>query len=210
MKENKDIFKENSKKYFDKEASYYDNSHDGKFVKVMYDEILNRINNINPKSLLDLGCGPGNILLKLSQNKNMKLYGLDISEKMIKVANDNLNGKAELKVGDSEFIPWESNSFEVVVCNASFHHYPNPEKVLLEIKRVLKQNGILILGDPTVPLVLRQILNLFCKISNGGDYRVYSEQEIKNLLITCGFKPLNFKKINYKSFAIDAKVTKML
>ena len=208
MTDSKNIFKENSKINFDKQADHYDEGFDGKFVKVMYDEIISRVNNINPKSLLDLGCGTGNILVKLNRNKNIKLYGLDLSEKMIEIAEDKLNSRVELRVGDAECIPWQDNSFEVIICNASFHHYPNPEKVLLEMKRVLKENGNLIIGDPTAPLILRQALNLFCKISNNGDYKIYSEKEIKELLIKCGFKPFDFKRINYRSFAINAYIKK--
>jgi ubiquinone/menaquinone biosynthesis C-methylase UbiE len=202
------IFKENSKNNFDKQAEDYDNGHDGKFVKVMYNQIIKRISSLNPKSLLDLGCGTGNILLKLCQNENIKLYGLDISSKMIDIAKNNLNDKVELKVGDSEFIPWQDNSFELVVCNASFHHYPHPEKVLKEIKRVLKPNGNLIIGDPTAPIILRQLLNLFCKISKNGDYKIYSQEEFKKLLIKCEFLPFDIKKINCKSFAISACLKK--
>lgn len=208
MVNSKNSFKENSKTNFDEQSEHYDEGFDGKFVKGMYDEIINRVNNINPKSLLDVGCGTGNILLNLNRNENIKLYGLDISEKMIETAENKLNGRAELKVGDAEFMPWQDNSFEVIICNASFHHYPNPEKVLLEMKRLLKEKGKLIIGDPTAPLILRQAMNLFCKISNNGDYKIYSKKEIKELLIKCGFKPFDFKRINYKSFAINAYVKK--
>ena len=206
MESNKNIFKENSKINYNRQAEVYDESGDGKFVAPMYGEIVNRIRSANPKKLLDVGCGTGNVLMKLDTNEDVSLYGLDISEKMIETAKKNLGNKAELKVGDSEYMPWEDHSFDVIVCNASFHHYPNPEKVLLEIKRVLKSNGILIIGDPTAPVIGRQILNVFFKISNNGDYRIYSKKEIQALLIKCGFEPYNFKKINCKSFAINAKI----
>lgn len=205
MKDNKNIFKENSKVNFDNQAEFYDESGDGKFVAPMYDEIINRVVRINPKNLLDVGCGTGNILMKLLKN-NIKLYGLDISEKMIDKAKENLCNKAEFKIGDSEYIPWEENTFDVIVCNASFHHYPNPEKVLLEMKRVLKDNGTLIIGEPTAPIIIRQIINLICRKSNNGDYRIYDKKEIEKLLVKCGFKIFNFRKINYKSFAINCNI----
>ena len=205
MESNKNIFKENSKINYNRQAEVYDESGDGKFVAPMYGEIVNRIMSANPKKLLDVGCGTGNVLMKLNANEDLSLYGLDISEKMIETAKKNLGNKAELKVGDSEYMPWEDNSFDVIVCNASFHHYPNPEKVLLEMKRVLKSNGILIIGDPTAPVIIRQLINLNCKRSNKGDYRLYSKREIEELLIKCGFVPFEFKMINCKSFAINAK-----
>lgn len=206
MGNNKNIFKENSKINYNKQAEVYDESGDGKFVAPMYGEIINRVMNANAKKILDVGCGTGNVLMKLNINKDLNLYGLDISEKMIETAKKNLGNKVELKIGDSEYMPWEDDFFDVIVCNASFHHYPNPEKVLLEMKRVLKSKGTLIIGDPTAPVIGRQILNLFCKVSNHGDYRIYSKKEIEILLIKCGFNPFDFKKINCKSFAINGKI----
>lgn len=60
------------------------------------------------------------------------------------------------------------------------------------MKRVLKSNGTLILGDPTERVIIRQLLNLSCKKSNNGDYRIYSRSEIEKLLIKAGFRPYNF------------------
>lgn len=206
MENDKNIFKQNSKVNFDSHAETYDESSDGKFVAPMYGEIISRIINTKGKKILDVGCGTGNILMKLIKNRDLDLYGLDISEKMIEVAKNNIGDKAELKVGDSEFMPWEDKYFHVIVCNASFHHYPNPEKVLLEMRRVLKPNGTLIIGDPTAPVIYRQMINVCCKIYNRGDYKIYSRRDIERLLIKCGFEPFNFVKINFKSFAINAKI----
>ena len=206
MESKKSVYKENSKMNYNKQAGIYDEKGDGKFVAPMYGEIINRVINANPKKILDVGCGTGNVLIRLSSNEELSLYGLDISENMIEIAKKNLGNKAELKVGDSEYMPWEDNSFDVIVCNASFHHYPNPEKVLLEMRRVLKSKGTLIIGDPTAPVIIRQLLNLKFKRSNNGDYRLYSKIEIEELLIKCDFVPFEFKMINCKSFAINAKI----
>jgi ubiquinone/menaquinone biosynthesis C-methylase UbiE len=198
-------FKENSKINFNKQAETYDEDGDGKFVAPMYDEIVSRVMNVKPKRVLDLGCGTGNVLMRLEKHEELKLHGLDLSENMIEIAKKNLSDRVELKIGDSEDIPWQDEAFDVVVCNASFHHYPNPEKVLLEIKRVLKSGGTLIIGDPTAPIVYRQILNLYCRMFNTGDYRIYSRKELEEILAKCGFESFDFKMINHKSFAINAK-----
>ena len=125
---------------------------------------------------------------------------------MIEVSRKKLNNKIELKVGDAEHIPWNDNTFEAIICNASFHHYPNPEKVLLEMRRVLTDNGKLIIGDPTAPVIIRQLMNFGMQRGNDGDYKIYSKKEIEGLLIKCGFKPFNWKKPNYKTFVISASV----
>jgi ubiquinone/menaquinone biosynthesis C-methylase UbiE len=58
---------------------------------------------------------------RLLEEKNFKAAGLDIFPKMIEVAEKRLKGRAELKVGDAEALPWEDNSFNIVICNDSSH-----------------------------------------------------------------------------------------
>ena len=58
----KNNIKKNSELHFNEIAKNYNNSHDGKFVKCMYDEIIDRVLKKQPKDILDLGCGNGNIL----------------------------------------------------------------------------------------------------------------------------------------------------
>ncbi len=198
--------KEKSIKYFNKNAERYNESFDGRFVKCMYDELVQRVSNLEGKNILDLGCGNGNVLKRL-EGRGYNLCGVDLSEKMIKEAEKNVNGKAELKIGDSENIPYEDNRFDVVICNASFHHYTNPEKALSEIKRVLKDNGTLILGDPTRSSKLYlKIINYTIKFSDGGDYKIYHKDEIKKLLNDNGFTVDNYKNINSKTFVLNAKL----
>lgn len=195
-------YKDKSAKYFDKCAEKYDESSDGKFVKSMYGEIIKSILNYNPKKLLDLGCGTGNILMKLC-DEDIDLYGIDISPEMIKIANNNLNGIADLKVSDAENIPFEDNMFDVVVCNAAFHHYRNPIIVLNEVHRVLKKGGVLILGDPIFSPLKRKIINFVLKIhSENGDYHIYDKNEIEELFKKANFIAKDFKLIDKEKFSI--------
>jgi ubiquinone/menaquinone biosynthesis C-methylase UbiE len=119
----------------------------------------------------------------------------------VEKASQNLP-EGDIRVGDSENIPWENEKFDLVVCNSSFHHYPNPKRVLKEIRRVLKKDGKLIIGDPTAPGIIRSAVNLTCKVSPHGDYHVYNKREIKRLLRKTEFKLLNYKQIDEKHFAV--------
>lgn len=204
MKENTSI-KLTTKNHFDETAENYDKSYDGKFVKCMYGEILNRIITLNPRKVLDLGCGNGNVLKLLNENMDAKLYGLDLSDKMILQAKKKLGNNAHLSVGDAENLPYNDNEFDAVICNASFHHYTKPHAVLKEIKRILRKGGILVLGDPTAPFNwYLKILNHFLKYSDSGDFKIYSRKEIIELLSSSGFYVEDFKKINYRTFALNA------
>lgn len=197
--------KQTTKKHFDETAQYYNESHDGKFVKCMYNEILKQVLSFPNTNILDLGCGNGNILKLLEEKTKSNLYGLDLSDNMIAEAKKRLNKNAVLTVGDSEKLPYENNKFDMIICNASFHHYPHPGLVLQEIKRVLKYNGVFILGDPTFPCnLILKIFNYSLKYSDSGDYKLYSKKEITNLLSKFNFTIENFKMLNYRSFILSA------
>lgn len=201
--------KEKSREFFNKNAKGYSKSRERAFTMPMYQEMITRVLSKKPKKVLDLGCGSGILLKQLNDtNNNIELFGLDIADEMIKIADESLKGCAELKVGDCEKIPWDSDTFDVVFCNASFHHYPNPNKALLEVNRVLKSNGTLIIGDPTAPVVIRDIMNFFIRFSNSGDVRIYNEDEILDLLKEANFTPNNFKLLKWNKFFINADVNK--
>jgi ubiquinone/menaquinone biosynthesis C-methylase UbiE len=107
---------------------------------------------------------------------------------MIEKSKELLDGRADLKVGDSDRLPWNNKSFDIVSCIASFHHYPSPKLVLKEMKRVLMPGGMLIMADPFTPNnLLRFFLNLLVKFSKSGDVRIYSQKEMKEILEKCGF-----------------------
>lgn len=100
--------------------------------------ILKDIEIDDKTTILDLGCGDGRFLEKLRDlNSNNVLYGLDISEKMIAVASSKKIKRCKLTLGDSNYLPYNDGSIDLIVCLNSFHHYSNPSLTLKEIKRVL-------------------------------------------------------------------------
>lgn len=186
--------------YFNKTAEDYDTSHDGKFVQCMYREIIARVPDAKGQRILDLGCGNGNILKTLKERIPAEYYGLDISEKMIEEAKKRLGKTALLAVGDAEQLPYADLFFDVVICNASFHHYPNPEKAAAEMERIMKPGGLLILGDPTMPLLMIEVFNRMIKWSNSGDVKLWKKQEIRELFGRKGLVMEEWKRINYRCF----------
>lgn len=196
-----------TKTYFDSTAGDYDNSFDGKFVRSMYQEILNRVKVIPGDSILDLGCGNGNVIALLQSNltASVRYYGLDISANMIEEAKRRLGEQVSLQVGDVLHLPYEDQKFDLIICNASFHHYLNPQKAVNEMKRVLKKDGIIILGDPTLRgKLLVLILNWFMKFSRSGDAKIWHKQEIIGLFTNNGFQVENWQYINHQTFMFNA------
>ncbi len=204
-KEDVSKYREQSRRAFEQRASTYDSSSMGRQARSIHPRVLEKLEQLEFDTILDVGCGTGTLLsLIRSKNSNATISGIDISPEMIKVAKGKLGEKADLRVGDSEELPWTESSFDVALSTQSFHHYPNPGKVLAEIKRVLKPNGHLIVADLWSPTPVRQIMNLLMRFTKDGDVRVYSEKEICRLVEGSGFKSIEWGVINSEAFILSA------
>ncbi len=204
-------YKEKSKKNFDAKADNYFNTWDGKYSKLMYAGVLEKINLKPFASILDVGCGTGAILsVVVTQNIHVAASGIDISEKMIEKATEIMAGKAELIIGDADDLPWNDSSFDLVICNSSFHHYPEPLKVLIEIRRILKSNGRIIIADPWWSDLKRSLINWYLNtpLNLEGDVRIYSEQEFRKMLLESGFTSIEYEKPTNKYCVVVAVARK--
>lgn len=195
--------KEKTKKHFDETAADYNNSSDGRFVKPMYKALVAEIEQAGGGKLLDIGCGNGN-LFGMVNNDSLELYGVDLSEKMIEEAQAGYSDRAELQVADAERLPFEDAMFNILVCNASFHHYTHPELVLAEMNRVAKPQCVLLIGDPYAPQPLRWLGNVFTKYSDAGDYHYYGVHEMTKLLNAHGFEMMSAKRTGDHSILFRA------
>lgn len=197
--------KERTKNHFDETAEDYNNSSDGKFVNSMYDSLVNEIQKSEHGKILDVGCGNAN-LFKLLPDRKYELYGVDFSEKMIDEAEKTCKTEATFAVADAESLPFDDDTFDIIVCNASFHHYTHPDTVLGEMYRVLRHNGKLLIGDPYVPSPVRPFINVLIRFSEKGDYHFYGFSEMQDLFLKNKFIPLSsFKTGEHTALHIAAK-----
>ena len=199
-------YKNLSKSAFNVQANTYDVDKNGKNARGQYKYVLNELQQLDFQKILDVGCGTGEILKSIKERYSfVQLYGLDISEEMLKQANDKLKGTATLILGDAENITLETNSFDLLLCTDSFHHYPNPQQAISEFYRVLKHGKFLLIGDYWKPFPIRQIMNLFISYSNEGDVKIYSKKEIIEFLKRGGFQEIIYKKIKNSGYLVIAK-----
>lgn len=205
MKVNKErelIVKEKSRLHFEASADNYEESFDGKYVMPMYEGILKRLKEKTSGKILDIGCGTGNVLVQLANGKR-ELYGIDLSEKMAETATKRLGEKAVVTVADAQFIPYPERTFDILICNASFHHYPHPGEVLREMHRVLKPGGMLLLGEGYALQPFRMLLNFYFRFSKSGDFHSYGIHELKNMLSRNNFQ-IHFTKQKDMRLIIEA------
>jgi demethylmenaquinone methyltransferase/2-methoxy-6-polyprenyl-1,4-benzoquinol methylase len=119
-------------------------------------KVLKMVTQSNPKTILDIATGTGDLAILMAQTKADKIIGLDISAGMLevgvhKIAAKNLSQTIEMVLGDSESIPFEDNYFDAITVAFGVRNFENLEKGLAEILRVLKPNGTFVILETSVP-----------------------------------------------------------
>lgn len=199
-------YKKLSEKTFNMQAETYDTDKNGKHARNLYQHIIDELSTVRFSSVLDVGCGTGEVLYIIKNlYPTISLYGIDISQEMLKQAEEKGLYKVNLLLGDAENLPFENEKFDLLVCTDSFHHYPNPQKAINEFYRVLENDGYLLLADFWKPFPIRQVMNLFLPFSNEGDVKIYSKKEILTFLKNARFQDVQYKRVNKSSYLISAK-----
>ena len=182
---NSDKYKELSVKEFTKAAEIYDSDHAGiyEMCKDDYPPILEELKKISFQNLLDVGCGTGPMIELLTSEYPDRYYtGLDLTPKMIEMANAKNLKNAAFLVGDSENLPFKNEEFDVVICANSFHHYPNPQKFFDGVARVLAPGGKFILRDYTssgfVVWLMNHVEMPIANLIGHGDVRCYTVEQV--------------------------------
>jgi ubiquinone/menaquinone biosynthesis C-methylase UbiE len=100
--------------------------------------------------ILEVGCGAGHILEQIHKGK---LFGIDISDIQIQRAKERLGNKVVLIKSPGEKIPYADKYFDKLLCSEVIEHVLDPAPLLAEMKRVLKDDGILSLSIPNENLI---------------------------------------------------------
>jgi len=187
-----------------------------KWFKRIASDIKNR--GISGK-ILDIGTGPGRLPIEISkQVKNAKLFGIDMSPDMIKIARRNadkagVGNRVEFNIRTAYDTGFEDNSIDLVVSTGTIHHLSQPLNAFNEIYRILKRGGQAWLFDgrkdatreefeetvrsldieKDIPLPLAVIERLWSKIHVGYKTEVFISGKIGKAIKQSLFKKANFR-----------------
>ena len=131
------------KDFWDKNAGRYDRvmRKDAAAYERLY-ELLCPV--VRHKTVLELATGTG-LIAKNIVNAAAHIEATDASPEMIiEAKRDNQSAKLHFSVQDMFHLPYADKSFDVAIVSNALHIVPQPEKALVEIRRVLKDDGVLI------------------------------------------------------------------
>ena len=161
-----------------------------KYQQIIRDAEWSQIEIYIPEKskFLDVGCGAGYSLMRASQDLNCEVEGIDAdpgSHGVGRFIKEMVN-TVPIKQGFAENLPYANETFDVVYSSHVLEHVNDEAKALAEMRRVLKKNGVLIIGMPSSNMA---ILNYISQILFTTHIKIYellrnlfSENPIKNLI----------------------------
>lgn len=99
-------------------------------------------------TVLDVGCGTG-VHLEMYQKAGCDVFGIDMSPGMLHIARKRLGDRAKICRGDASNMPFPDEKFDLIMMTLVLHGMPGDTRpsVIDELKRILKQNGRILLID---------------------------------------------------------------
>ena len=163
-----------------------------------FNKIINCIEECRKKyssmRVLDAGCGTGAYSIFL-RRLGYDVVGIDIDENKMCVGR-NFREPADLRQGSVLQMPFSGNEFDLVLMTEVLEHIKEPSKVIGEISRVLKNNGMLVLSVPT---------KKYSKSFDDGDYHEKDGYDVTELAELFNGK-FRIEKHEQSGFSVESAI----
>ena len=180
--------KENAIRQFGKQAKAYskgnifvDGSHLSKIVEKSGVKEKDRV--------LDIATGSGFLAIEFAKRSTL-VAGCDITRNMLLYAREKqeISGlnNIDFLLSDIETLPFPDGAFDIVSCRFAFHHFPDPKKALLEMKRVSRHSIVLVDGVSSEDPEKSQFHNGIEKMRDPSHVRINTLNEIENMFEDIG------------------------
>lgn len=164
----------------------------------IHEELLQSLEQfiqVKGKKILEIGAGMGGDSLYLAK-KDASVTVLDFSEaalKQIKTSAREESVKIEAVLAEAKKMPFKKATFDVVFHQGFLEHFPDPKPYLLEQKRVLKKDGLLVVDVPQrwTTYTLKKHLQMWRGKWFAGWEKEFSVRELEGLLKKTGFEVLH-------------------
>ena len=152
--------------------------------------ILSRIGRFKSHGkLLDIGCGPG-FFLHEARLRGWEVSGIDLSLWAKEYTKEHFG--VDIFQGTLEAARFPDRTFDVIVLNDFIEHVTDPKGVLKEIRRVLKNDGVIYLSTPDIESVLSRVLGARWWGINKYHLFYFAGRTLEKLFAEVGFKSLRY------------------
>ena len=155
--------------------------------KIIKKSALKRLKIKNNAKILDLCCGSGDLAFLIQEMyPDCEIIGVDFSTKMLEIAQEkNIKEKIKFINANAQNLPFEDNSFDYIVSSFGLRNVHHIDKVIFEIKRILKEKGQFLHIDfgeknffnKIFDLIVSIFGKIFYKYSEHYDYLIKSKKE---------------------------------
>ena len=180
--------------------------------------LVNCMQSDNPKQILDVATGTGELAIALWKKFGVKITAVDLSQEMLNLADKKikqLGADITIQKANAENLPFESNKFDAVSVGFGVRNFENLEKGLIELRRVVKENGSVYILEfskmegvlsPLYNFYFRKVLPFLAKMIS-GEKEAYTYlpdsvqnfpcgERMKNILLDLGFSKVEYKKLS--------------
>ncbi len=188
--------------FYDNFAKNYDQNRYSSDQQKKTDEraksvVLDLAGDVEHTLVLDCGCGTGRFA-DLFEQRGARVVGMDTSENMIKITKKKVPS-AEFIIGDMLNTPFKERQFDIVVCSQVLTHLHEYKKPLLEMKRIIKENGTIIIDIRNILWPFRPLQILKQKIARNCGYEPHYTRtgNIKKICNSIGLKIEEFRGVGF-------------
>lgn len=160
--------------------------------------------------VLEVAPGPGFLAIEMARSGKFRVTGLDISKTFVALARKNAaeaGVRAEFREGNASEMPFDANSFDLLVCRAAFKNFSEPEKALRGMRRVLRPGGTGVIIDLRRDVPMAEIkryvngldLSLWNRLATRLTFRfmllkrAYTKEELEEMLGGIGFSKVEVR-----------------
>ncbi|MDP2644025.1 MAG: class I SAM-dependent methyltransferase [Desulfobacterales bacterium] len=175
--------------HYGKKARHYDHRWSA-YLHVTLGEALSGLHLSGTERVLDVGCGTGELeRMAIEKFPQIAIVGVDMTAAMLERAREKMAAfpRIRFETGEAEALPFEVQSYDVVILANVFHHVRHPETVLAECTRVLRSGGKLVLVDWCMDFWFQRWMHYWHQRTNPTYVKTYRVAEAGERLRQAGF-----------------------
>jgi ubiquinone/menaquinone biosynthesis C-methylase UbiE len=192
--------------HFDRFAGAYGRS---RLLPALQKKALAELQPDASDRLLDVACGAGALVIEVAPQVE-RAVGVDLSEGMLELARSRLQAatkerplpNVEFCQGPSDALPFADASFTALVCTTALHHFPDPQRSINEMARVLEPGGRLVIGDASRDLLTTKVVDALQRRFEKGHVGLQRKKDIEAMLSRAGLRVTASRHVWLRIYAL--------